>query len=311
MKHTHSPLVKAEPIPPVPSQPQPWLKAAGFIYLAILLLGFASTLYTLTFRAAVSQLHSYILLIPFISGYLIYIQRERLPKVFSPSVGLGSIFAIMGLLSLSAALTFGPWSANDYFTLMALSFVCLLVAGGFFFLGQQWMVAAAFPVAFLFFFVPMPDAMADTLEIASQVASAEAASVLFSLSGTPFIHEGTILQLPNITIRVAQECSGIRSSWILLITSLLASYLFLKTPWRRAVLVVFVIPLGILRNGFRILVIGLLCVHYGPEMIHSVIHRRGGPFFFALSLFPLFLLLCWLRSGKGRRSASVPTAAEP
>ena len=57
----------------------------------------------------------------------------------------------------------------------------------------------------------------------------------------------------------------------------------------------FVIPLGILRNGFRILVIGLLCVHVGPHMIDSPIHHRGGPIFFALSLVPLFLLVWWLR----------------
>jgi exosortase/archaeosortase family protein len=66
------------------------------------------------------------------------------------------------------------------------------------------------------------------------------------------------------------------------------------------VLVAFVIPLGILRNGFRILVIGLLCVRVGPHMIDSDIHRRGGPLFFALSLVPLFLLLWWLRRQEQR-----------
>jgi len=71
--------------------------------------------------------------------------------------------------------------------------------------------------------------------------------------------------------------------------------MLLTSTWRRAVLVAFVIPLGIVRNGFRILVIGLLCVHIGPHMIDSVIHHRGGPIFFALSLIPLFLLLIWLR----------------
>ena len=102
---------------------------------------------------------------------------------------------------------------------------------------------------------------------------------------------------PELSIEVAQECSGIRSSWVLFITSVLASYLFLKSPWRRAVLIAFVVPLAILRNGFRILVIGLLCVHAGPQMINSMIHKQGGPLFFALSLIPLFLLLWWLRSG--------------
>ncbi|PYK69698.1 MAG: hypothetical protein DME44_13670 [Verrucomicrobia bacterium] len=56
--------------------------------------------------------------------------------------------------------------------------------------------------------------------------------------------------------------------------------------------------MGLLRNGVRILTISLLCVHIGPQMINSVIHRRGGPFFFAASLIPLFLLLWWLRRGE-------------
>ena len=85
---------------------------------------------------------------------------------------------------------------------------------------------------------------------------------------------------------------------------LLASRLFLRVRWRKAVLVAFVIPLGILRNGFRIAVVGLLCIHVGPHMIDSAIQRRGWPFLFALSLFPLFLLLCWLRRQERRFSLS-------
>jgi exosortase C (VPDSG-CTERM-specific) len=189
---------------------------------------------------------------------------------------------------------------NYYFVLLTTSFLCCLVAGGFFFFGRAWMRAAAFPLAYLIFIIPMPDAMADALETASKYASAEMANVLFHLSGTPILRAGLVFQLPNITIEVAQECSGIRSSWVLLMTSILAANLFLKTPWRRFVLVAFVIPLAILRNGFRILVIGLLCVNVGPQMIHSVIHRRGGPVFFELSLIPLLLLLWWLRKSETR-----------
>ena len=171
------------------------------------------------------------------------------------------------------------------------------------------MRAAAFPLAYLIFMVPMPDAMADALETASKYASAEVANVLFHLSGTPILRAGLVFQLPNITIEVAQECSGIRSSWVLLMTSILAANLFLKTPWKRIVLVAFIIPLAILRNGFRILVIGLLCVNIGPQMIHSVIHRRGGPVFFALSLIPLFVLLWWLRRGETRARPEEPHRA--
>jgi exosortase len=132
------------------------------------------------------------------------------------------------------------------------------------------------------------------------LASAEAAALFFSIAGTPMVREGTVFELPGIAIQVARECSGIHSSWVLFITGLLASHLFLRTRWRKIVLVAFVIPLGILRNGFRIFVIGMLCVHIGPYMIGSMIHRQGGPFFFALSLVPLFLLLLWLRRRERR-----------
>jgi exosortase len=183
---------------------------------------------------------------------------------------------------------------------MALAFVSFVAAGGFLFLGSKWMAAEAFPVAFLIFMVPLPDAAVNWLEGASVLGSTEATAFFFNVTGIPLFRRGTVLELPGIVLQVARECSGIRSSWVLFITSLLASHLFLRTRWRQILLVAFVIPLGILRNGFRILVIGLLCVHVGPQMINSDIHRRGGPLFFALSLLPLFLLLWWLRRQERR-----------
>jgi exosortase C (VPDSG-CTERM-specific) len=282
-------------------QKQKW-RFLGALYFAIaLLLIFGRPLLLLINYAAGSQLHSYILLVPFVSAYLLYIRRDRLPRNYATDFPLALTFLVAGV----GALAFVYWldftgratAANNYFTLVPLSFLSCLAAGGFFFLGRKWIQAAAFPLAYLIFMVPMPDAMADALETASKSASAEVSNFLFHLSGIPFLRAGPIFQLPNITIEVAQECSGIRSSWVLFMTSMLAANLFLKTSWRRFVLVAFVIPLGILRNGFRILVIGLLCVNVGPQMIHSVFHRRGGPVFFALSLIPFLLVLWWLRRG--------------
>jgi exosortase C (VPDSG-CTERM-specific) len=270
---------------------------------AALIAAYIKPLLALASHVAHSELHSHILLIPFVSVYLISIRRHALPRDYTFSVDWALIPLIAGAISLAAAWTPGvfgrPLSQNDYLALMALSFVCFVAAGGFLFLGRKWMAAAAFPFAFLIFMVPMPDRVADFLETASKLASADAASMFFDISGTPVLRDGAFFHLPNITIEVAQECSGIRSSLVLFITSLLAANLFLKTPWRRIVLVAAVIPLGILRNGLRIVFIGLLCVHFGPEMINSIFHKRGGPPFFVLSLIPLFLLLWWLRTGEG------------
>jgi exosortase C (VPDSG-CTERM-specific) len=268
----------------------------------VLLAAFARPLLALVNYAAGSELYSYILLIPFVSAYLLYLRRDQLPKKYVAdfSLAIVSLAAGLGVVAFTySSIGLAP-ADNGHLVLLTLSFLCFLAAGGFFFFGRGWMRSATFPLAYLIFMVPMPDAMADALETASKYASAEVANLFFHLSGTPFLRAGLIFQLPNITIEVAQECSGIRSSWVLLLTSILAANLFLKTRWRRFAFVAFVIPLAILRNGFRILVIGLLCVNVGPQMIHSLIHRRGGPLFFMLSLIPFFLVLWWLSKGDAR-----------
>jgi exosortase C (VPDSG-CTERM-specific) len=273
------------------------------LFTALLTLAFSVPLARLMMHAAGSDLHSHIVLVPFISGYLLHERRAGLPPAGPRSLAGASLLAATGVAAVLASYLWrGTLSTNDHLGVLAFAYVCLLAAGGFFFMGRQWMAAAAFPIGFLIFLVPMPDAMVDALEKASMVASAEAAAMYFAVAGTPLVRDGTLFELPTITLRVAQECSGIRSSWVLFITSVLASNLFLHSPWRRLALVLFVIPLGILRNGFRVFVLGILCVHVGPHMIDTAIHHQGGPLFFALSLGPLGLFLWWLRR-KDRRPA--------
>lgn len=272
---------------------------AGFVVLLTLL--FIQPLTRLTLYAARSNLDSYIVLIPFITAYLFYLQRGRPSIAYRTSIGGTVALGGIGIVAIAAAIEWrGSLSINDGLALMVLAFVSFVAAGGFLFFGSKWMASKAFPFAFLIFMVPLPDAAVNWLEQASVLASAEAAALFFNLTGTPLARQGTVFELPGIVLQVALECSGIRSSWVLFITSLIASHLFLRSRWRQTVLVAFVIPLGILRNGFRIAVVGLLCVHVGPYMIDSPIHHQGGPFFFALSLFPLFLLLWWLRRQEQR-----------
>jgi len=272
---------------------------AGF--LVVLTLLFIRPLTKLMLYAAHSDLYSHILLVPFISAYLLYIERKRPSAAYRSSIAATVMLGGIGIVALAAGIGWrGSLSVNDGLALMALAFVSFVEGGGFLFLGSKWMAVRAFPVAFLIFMVPLPDAAVNWLERASMLASAEAAAMYFDLAGTPLVRQGTVFELPGIVLRVGQECSGIHSSWVLFIASLLAAHVFLRTRWRRIVPVAFVIPLGILRNGFRILVIGLLCVNVGPHMIDSPIHHQGGPLFFALSLVPLFLLVWWLRRQEQR-----------
>ena len=280
--------------------------------LAVVTLAFAGPLSRLVLHAIGSDLHLHVPFVPFLVAYLLWEQKQRPAAAYGSSPFWAFALCGVGVVSVLTALSLhDQLSVNDYLALMALAYVSFVAAGGFLFHGEKWMAAQAFPMAFLLFLAPLPDGVVAWLESGSANASAEVSAWFFRVTGTPLLHRGTLLELPGITLEVARECSGIRSSWVLFLTAVLASRV-LRSPWRRLFLVALVVPLGILRNGFRILVIGLLCVRFGPHMIDSFIHKRGGAIFFALSLVPLSLTLLWLRrredqiarSGNGLRSAT-------
>jgi exosortase C (VPDSG-CTERM-specific) len=283
-------------------------RAIGLALFAMLLaVCFGRPLFELVNYAWNSELFSHVLLVPFITAYLIWCKRREVPiSGGAPSPALAALPFLIGALLL-AGYAWGIRSGwrpplEDYLALMTLSCWCFLLGGGFFFLGIATLRNLAFPIAFLVFMAPLPVAVLGWISDFLQYRSADTAYFLLRLSGMPVLRNGTFFQLPGFQMEVAPQCSGIHSTLVLLITSLLAGYLLLSGPWRRAALALAVIPLALLRNGFRIFVIGQLCVQ-SPDMIHSYIHKQGGPIFFALSLVPLFLLLLFLRRGERKLAA--------
>jgi exosortase C (VPDSG-CTERM-specific) len=307
---------------PMPSAAFNHSKSTGLAQLrrfaltaGILVLCFALPLWQL-FRFAIgSELYSYIILIPFISFYLLWLSRATLPISPRPARLMSLLFLFAGL-----ALTAAYWllfhsslrsAYDDYLAVMTICFLLFFYGISALFWGTPTLRAAAFPLALLVFMIPIPLAMTQEINAFLQSGSALAAAGFFSLTGTPYYQEGLAFQLSDIRLQIAPECSGIHSTLVLFITSLLASYLFLRTPWKRALLTLVVIPLGLIRNGFRVFVIGQMCIHMGPKMIDSPVHHKGGPLFFVLSLIPLFLLLVILqKSEKGAPPAGLGTSGK-
>src|SRR5262249_34933715 len=127
---------------------------------------------------------------------------------------------------------------------------------------------------------------------ALQYASAEMVSFLFSLTPLPVFRDGVTFALPNLNIEVARECSGIRSSLALLITCVVANHLWLRRWWSKAVIVLLVFPLAILKNGLRIVTLCLLTLYVDPGFMTGRLHTSGGIVFFVMAimlLLPIFL----------------------
>jgi exosortase C (VPDSG-CTERM-specific) len=261
-----------------------------------------------------NEFFSYIPLIPIISLYLVWIQKSALPRQAGTSRKGAALAALGGL----AVLIGWQWAMHsgwrhrpeDYMTAMTSSFLLFLVAGCFLFFGSAVSKTIAFPLVFLVFMVPMPSAMLDRVTLFFQQTSAVTASGMLTLAGMPMYRDGLILNLPGYPICVAPECSGIHSTMVLIITAVLAGHMFLRSGWKRVLLILFVIPLAILRNGFRIFVVSELCVRISHDMINSPIHRKGGPIFFALSLIPFFALLIYLRKSEHHDLKTIDTTAK-
>ena len=263
----------------------------------ILLLGvYALPLYRLVRYCLENQLWTHVLLVPWISLYLIWLKRRQVPPA-TPCFSSYAAVPLLGGIVVTAVLMNSRGAGLrpvDSLSVTILSFVLFLLATVAWMFGPTRTRALAFPLAFLLFMVPFPVFLTDAIEVFSQHASADAASFMFAVSNTSVLRDGLFFKLPGITLEVAEECSGIRSTLALFITSLVGSYLFFHSKRHRALLILAIIPIAIIRNGLRIFTIAMLCVHVSPDMIHSWIHRRGGPMFFALSLVPFFALLIYL-----------------
>lgn len=302
------PSPSREPVTPPVGTAVPWTR--GLRWLAVcavgLVLCFAKPLVGLVKLAQHSGLYSYILLIPFISGYFVWLKKAELQGSGSePDRKLGVLALAVGLMTTLGFLTLQArlhLAVVDVLAWNTFSFVLLFFGLCCFFVGRQALRSVAFPLGFLIFLVPLPLAVKSSLETFLQHSSAFAAGVLFTLVGTPFIRNNVIIQLPGITLQVAPECSGIHSTLVLFVTSLIAGQLFLRSNLKRVLFALVVIPLGIFRNAIRIVTIGELCVHLDPSYIDSPIHHKGGPFFFVISMVPFLLLLFYLRKLDLRKS---------
>jgi exosortase C (VPDSG-CTERM-specific) len=277
-----------------------------FIAVAVLAVLFAQPLWRLVNFAAQDDLYSYILLMPFVSLYLAWLDREKIPAASAPAVKTAAVFFALGGGCLLWFWRRPPGLPVDAMALTTLALVFFIGAAAAIFLGGKRLSALAFPLALLIFLVPFPQALRDGIEVFLQHGSAEVADWMFQFSGMSYLRDKLFFKLPTISLQVAPECSGIHSTVVLFITSLVAGKMLLRQPWKRAVLTLFVLPLALVRNAFRIFVLGELCVHIGPHMIDSPIHHRGGPIFFALSLVPFFALLYFLKKSELRNASGKP-----
>lgn len=247
---------------------------------------------------------SHVPLIAPVSLFLLYRDRAKIFSQLSSSYGAGSILLLAGIVAYGVS---RPWlpllGQNNYLTISVLSIAVVWFGGFFLFFGARAFEKAAFPLLFLLLMVPLPNALLSHAIHALQAGSTKVSLLLFQLVGVPVFREGFVLHIPTLSIEVAEECSGIRSSLALFITTLLAAHLFLRSVAGKTALVVIAIPLALLKNSIRIVTLSLLGVYVDRGFLGGSLHRKGGILFFLLACIILFAglhLFQWCEPRRGR-----------
>jgi exosortase len=252
-----------------------------------------------------SEYDSYIPFIPFISAYLIYGDRQAIfsQKGFSYTAGL-LIMGIGILLLFVGRNREALFDHRDHLALITFSLVVLWIGGFTLCYGLGSLRAAAFPLLFLFFAVPIPGAALERTIIVLQTGSAEVAYWFLKATGMPIARDGFVFHLSKLDVEVAPQCSGIRSSLSLVITGVLAAYLFLRTSWARILLMLTIVPIAILKNGIRIATLATLSVYWDEKILASDLHHKGGVVFFILALLMVGAVIMLLRKMETRKKVT-------
>jgi exosortase len=135
----------------------------------------------------------------------------------------------------------------------------------------------AFPLLFLFFLIPLPGFILDTVTTPLKNVVSMIVEQLLQALGYPVERAGVVLTVGQYEMLVADACSGLNSLYSLFALSLL--YVHLTGPShaaRMAVLLLALVPIAIVANIFRVMVLVLVTYHLGPEAAQGWVHDAAG-----------------------------------
>lgn len=168
-----------------------------------------------------NEAYTHILLILPIALAMVYLEWPTVQAQLAP--GWRAAFVLMAAAVALAA--YGQWkfTADVQLAVEMLAVVLWWVGAFIGCFGARVSKSLIFPLCFLFWMVPFPTSLVNAIISLLQQGSAYAAQWMFTMVGVPVWQNGIRLTIPGLTVEVAQECSSIRSSLILFVTTILPS----------------------------------------------------------------------------------------
>lgn len=277
-------------VEPLAKTTSSWTKAGWFALL--LAICYAPVLYSLVgdWERDADMGHGFF--VPVIAGYIVWQKREALMALTPKPNWWGVLPVLLG----GALLMVGTLGAEVFTTRVA--FIISVIGAVWLAGGNQILKMVSFPLFLLFFMVPIPAIIYNSLTFPLQILASQLAAEVLWIVGIPVSREGNILELPSQRLSVVEACSGIRSLLSLAFCSLFFGYFYEHRKWLRVVLFGATIPIAILANGSRVTITGILA-EIKPELAEGFFHESTGWVIFMIALgFLIFFHQVVLRVAK-------------
>ncbi len=217
-------------------------------------------------------------LVPPFAAYVLWRKRTVLANTRIAPEWSGVALVAFGLLIL----LLGVYGSELF--LSRISLVLVLTGLVLCFGGRKMLKETRFALFVLLLAIPIPAIIYTQITFPLQILASKLASALLPLFGVPVLREGNVIQLPAMTLEVAEACSGIRSLMSLLTLAIFYGYFLERPLWRRVVLALASVPIAIAANAVRLLGTGLSVQYWDPDKAMGFFHEFSGWVMFLVSL---------------------------
>jgi exosortase len=237
-------------------------------------------------------------LIPFFAVFLVWDNRQKLRDTPIQPSWAGATLVVLGLFEL----LLGRLGADLF--LQRTSFILVVAGVVWTLLGKAMLARLKFVLFVILLAIPLPTIVFNQITFPLQLLASRFASDLLPLAGVPVLRDGNIINLPAMSLEVAEACSGIRSLMSLFTVAVIYGYFLERQIWRRWVLAISALPIAVAANVARIFGTGLCVQYWDPDRALGFFHEFSGWLMFLVSLSCLYLVHVAMRVVAGKERAS-------
>lgn len=226
--------------------------------------------------------YSHGILVPFVTGFLIWQRRQELTKITAVSSPWGLPLIGAGLLLHILSSLFRVYFSSGFSMLAVITGLVLYLYG------RQILQKIAFAVAFLVFMVPVPLVVIANISFKMKIFAAKIATVLLNQMGLWALRQGSVIKMQHTYVIVDDVCSGLRSLIALAALGSIFAYEMKAPAYKRVLLFLSTIPIAVATNVVRIIFLSGVSEIWGPEHATGFIHDFSGMLVFALAFVLLY-----------------------